>query len=369
MSFGALQDLYFDVTDYLFRRDFAVTAGRRTTVVLAFVVLMGSGFGWIHIRENPGLREIRQVSALSDMPTTGPSPVFTPGSKTGRQSNSSVIAQPTTRGAHGTYLVAGVDSRAGANTGTDTGGVADVEGSRSDTIALVHVPESGSPTVLSLPRDSSVYRPKCAEWDEGSSTYGAPVPAEDGVKLNSAYATGGPRCLVAAVQQLTGVKVEKFVGIDFAGLTNIVDTLGGVTVDVPYPIVDDELGVVVDTAGMTTMQGNQALRYARARKVPQENRSDYGRITRQQQLVAAMLARVSQIGSDPSKLTKVANALHRNIFGDNVSITDSLDSLSALGTGRYETAPTTGTDDRGNEVIDRDALAAMLQAVWGTEGS
>lgn len=343
--------------------------GRWFVGIIAFLVLAGTGFGWTQVREVRGLTEVRQVDALTALPTAGPKPVLTIGTDIGSSGASgadmgSSAAEPVLGV---TYLVAGVDSRAGSDGQVGAGTGADVAGARSDTIALIHVTDNGVPKVVSIPRDSAVYRPACHRWHNDSSSYSSDVvPVADEVKINSTYADGGPRCLVSTVQQLTGIKVDKFIGVDFAGMIRMVDAVGGVDIDTPYPLVDDELGVIVGSAGRHHLNGSQALAYSRARKIAQEGKSDYGRIKRQQKLVEALTARIKQQTlSDPTRLNELANTFTHNVFGDNVSVEDLLNQLRNLTGAQFQTLPTVGTDEAGNETVDRNALGAMLQSIWG----
>lgn len=357
----------FQLFDRLGGKDGIVHHSRQVFGVLAFIVLVSCGFAWTTVRDAQGLVEVRHIPALTDLPTTGPEPVLSIGTTIGGET------VPEASSADGpkpgeTYLIVGVDSRAGKDGQLGAGTAGDVVGVRSDTIALAHLSPNGVPKVVSIPRDTSVYRPDCPKWDPETENYDmAQVdPASDDVKINSAYAVGGPRCLVATIQQLTGIKVDKFIGVDFSGLIGIVDAVGGVTVKTPYALIDDELGTIVDCAGMHHLNGKKALAFARARKIAEEGRTDYGRIKRQQQLAGALVASVKEkIIASPSALQSLAQTFQRNIFGDNVSMDDILTQMTNLTGAQYQTVPTSGTNDNGNEVVDRVALGQMLQAIWG----
>lgn len=342
--------------------------GRWLVGSFACVVLTATGAAWTQINTPQGLTEIRKVDALVALPTDGPRPVLTVGTTVGDDNRSQTESDESSGTVLGTtYLVAGVDSRSGADGMIGAGTNADVDGARSDTIGLVHISPNGVPKVVGIPRDSGVYQPTCQRWQADTGTYqDAPVPAGDDVKINSTYARGGPRCLVATVQQLTGIKIDKFVGVDFAGMIQMVNAVGGVDIDSPYPLVDDELGVIVETAGPHHLNGEQALAYCRARKIAQEGKSDYGRIKRQQKLVQALTIRIKQqILHNPTRLDDLAASFTKNIFGDNVSMDDLLDQLPSLTGAQFQTIPTVGTNARGNEVVDRHALGLMLQGIWG----
>ena len=86
-------------------------------------------------------------------------------------------------------------------------------------------------------------------------------------KLNSAYAVGGPKCLVKVIQKLSGLSVNRFMAVDFAGFSKMVDALGGVEVCSTTPLEDYELGTVLPNAGRQMVDGHTALQYVRARQV------------------------------------------------------------------------------------------------------
>src|SRR6185436_6473381 len=119
---------------------------------------------------------------------------------------------------------------------------------------------------------------------------GKTQPAAPNVKINTAYLVGGPKCVTKMVQQLTGVNINHFVGIDFNGFKEMVDAVEGVQVCVERPLKDTVLGPVVTQAGKSvTLTGNQALNFVRARHVIGDLTSDYGRIKRQQRFLSALL--------------------------------------------------------------------------------
>jgi LCP family protein required for cell wall assembly len=166
-------------------------------------------------------------------------------------------------------LIVGSDSRAGLTDEQQneltTGSV---EGDRTDTIMLLHIPTFGTPTLVSLPRDSWV-----------------PIPGFGSAKINAAYALGGPQLLITTVEQATGLEITDFVAVGFAGVANTTDALGGVTL-CPVSDFNDELSGLNVSAGCQTMDGATALAYVRMRY--QDPRGDLGRIERQQEFVAAV---------------------------------------------------------------------------------
>ena len=158
--------------------------------------------------------------------------------------------------------------------------------------------------------------------------------AGDKWHINSAYSVGGPQCSVRAIQDLTGLKIDRVIGIDFAGFQNMVDALGGVTVNVCGPIIDGELGIVIGEGGVQTIQGNTALSLVRARKVEGDTDSDLARIRRQQIVLSAILQQVTSAGTllNPAKLDAFLQAFVSNTFTDNVTIDDLVTLAQSFGT-------------------------------------
>ncbi|QCW79806.1 LytR family transcriptional regulator [Streptomyces sp. S6] len=217
-------------------------------------------------------------------------------------------------------LVLGSDSRSGDNGeyGTDEGGA------RSDTALVVHIPEGRSQAVaVSIPRDTLVTRPECTE--EG----GAAVPAEERVMFNSVYAQVGPACVVKTVEKMSGVRIDHYLEIDFAGFKELVDAIGGVTVDVEQDIHDQASGLEL-TAGRQRLDGTQSLAYVRTRHGIGDG-SDLGRIGLQQQFLIALLSEVKSqdlLGS-PAGAYRIADSATKALTTD--AGLASLTSLAEFG--------------------------------------
>lgn len=183
-----------------------------------------------------------------------------------------------------TFLIIGSDSREGVTDalGTNFG---DFPGQRADVIMLVKVyPSEDRVQVLSIPRDLEVDI-------EGHGTN----------KINAAFAFGGSQLMVQTVRQATGLDINHYVEINFVGFADIVDELGGVVVNFPYPARDLKSGFSVDS-GSQRLDGSEALAYVRSRSY-QEFRdggwvsvdaSDIGRMRRQQQIILAVLAEMKR---------------------------------------------------------------------------
>ena len=103
---------------------------------------------------------------------------------------------------------------------------------------------------------------------------------------NEAFNIGGPGCTVRQFEQLTGVRVDHYVVVDFNGFKSMVDAIGGVEVCIPHA-VNDPIGHITLPAGTHKFSGDQALNYVRERH-SLGNGSDIGRMKRQQAFIASM---------------------------------------------------------------------------------
>ncbi|BBG04110.1 MULTISPECIES: LCP family protein [Pseudonocardia] len=205
-----------------------------------------------------------------------------------------------------TFLLVGTDSRAEEPI-TGAGAAPDADGGseRSDVIMLgTLAPDGSSASVVSIPRDS---------WVE--------IPGRGMDKANAAYAYGGAPLLIETVEQLTGVRVDHFGVIDFAGFTTLVDSVGGI--DVTVARATSNAGVDF-AAGENHLDGTQALAYVRQRYgLPN---GDLDRAARQQNAIKALLERVQATAtSDPAALYSFATSV-----GDAVSVDDSLTNTALV---------------------------------------
>ncbi|QFR93954.1 LCP family protein [Streptomyces tsukubensis] len=195
-------------------------------------------------------------------------------------------------------LLIGSDTRAGSNKkyGRDVGT------QRSDTTILLHLAaDRRSATAVSLPRDLMVEVPECRRKD------GTRTPARL-AQFNWAYEFGGTACTIRTVEKLTDVRVDHHMTVDFQGFKKMVNAVGGVRVCVRQPIDDNDAHVRL-AAGSHELDGEQALGYVRARKSLGDG-SDTERIERQQQFLAALVAKVqsNDVLLNPTKLYPVLDA-------------------------------------------------------------
>ena len=142
------------------------------------------------------------------------------------------------------------------------------DGFRSDTNILMRVdPVNNTVSLLSIQRDTMIQI-------DGVGT----------AKFNAAYTYGGPSGTIEAVKNLTGVDVDHYAEINFDGLVSLIDAVGGVDVDVPETIDDEEAGGYIE-AGYQHLEGAQALVFARSRAYVD---GDYTRATNQRILLEAL---------------------------------------------------------------------------------
>ncbi|WP_323791037.1 LCP family protein [Nocardioides sp.] len=184
-------------------------------------------------------------------------------------------------------LVMGSDARDGEGNNIDglTG-----DGQRSDTTIMFHLSADRSFAYgVSIPRDSLVDRPDCTNAD------GETIPGATDVLWNEAFSVGGPACTIQQFEQLTDVRIDNYVVLDFNGFEDMVDAIGGVEVCLPEAIDDPAHGINIP-AGTQEVVGRQALNYVRARYTLGDG-SDLGRIKRQQAFIAAMASKVVSAGT------------------------------------------------------------------------
>ncbi|MGV9246465.1 LCP family protein [Streptomyces sp. NPDC003710] len=228
-------------------------------------------------------------------------------------------------------LVLGSDSRAGANASLHTG---KVSGARSDTALVIHIPDGRRKAVaVSIPRDTLVTRPACTKTD------GTEVASAKRVMFNSIYSQVGPACVVKTVEQMSGVRMDHYVEIDFAGFKGLVDAIGGVTVTVDRDIHDKSSGLDL-TAGTHRLDGTRSLEFVRTRHGIGDG-SDLGRIGLQQRFMLALLSEIKKqdlLGS-PTKAYKIADSLTAALTTD--SGLASLTKLAEFGRSMNGVDPST----------------------------
>lgn len=226
-----------------------------------------------------------------------------------------------------TYLLAGSDSRADGAIGEDG-----TEGARTDTILVLHVPDSGPSSLISLPRDTYVE-----------------VPGQGPGKLNAAYSWGGAPLLVQTVEGLTGMKIDHYIEVGLGGVEEIVDAVGGVELCLGYDVNDVNSGLVW-TAGCHTTDGTMALAFSRMRY--SDPQGDIGRAERQRQLISAVSTKLQDktiVFKPASQTALISSGLDAVTVDESTNIVDlgrlALAFRNANGPGGVTGTPPISTID------------------------
>lgn len=220
--------------------------------------------------------------------------------------------------------------------------------SRTDTIMLVNIdPRANSAKILSIPRDVKVV-----------------IPGYGIDKINAAFALGdynnvqggGAGLLIRTIEANFGIPIHAFVQIDFGGFTRMINTVGGVYVDVPYPILDHDYPAeqsnyqrIYFPAGWQHLDGEEALVYSRTR----HQDGDTSRAARQQQVLLALRDQhlnAELITQLPRLITEFGDAVRTDI-----SITDAI-KLAQVGL------------DIPRENISQHSVTSALYEEYGTNG-
>jgi LCP family protein required for cell wall assembly len=198
------------------------------------------------------------------------------------------------------YLVLGSDSRYGLAQSQQNqfGHSTKSAPSRSDTIMFVHLDiPANHTTIVSIPRDLYVN-----------------IPGHGYDKINAAYSYG-PGVLVKTVEQLTGMDINHYVAVDFAGFENLVGAIGGVPVCIQKPMIDPLAGLNLTHAGCYNLRGKEALGFVRSRHLQGDLIPDFSRIARQQIFFRAMLNKLTTSGSI-IHLPALLKAIRHNVVID-----------------------------------------------------
>ena len=181
---------------------------------------------------------------------------------------------------------------------------------RSDSLHILALDtKKGTGTLIGIPRDSYV-----------------PIPGHGTSKINASLYFGGPELTVRTVEQLTGIGFDYWALIDFSRFRKLVDVLGGVEVNVPYPMNDHFSGANFK-AGRTKMNGAEALAFSRNRH--DARGGDFGRSENQGRLLIAALEKFRKDAKSPLKLAKYLRAFDDLVVSD-VGIGELL-QLAAVG--------------------------------------
>jgi LCP family protein required for cell wall assembly len=242
--------------------------------------------------------------------------------------NGQAIKPPTTEDLKGAIniLLVGSDTRQGQAGvfGHDRSVLADV-------IILVHISKDRKNVVdMSFPRDLMVAWPSCPDPNGGS-----PYLAQAMGQINATIANGGPGCTLLTVEKLTGLKIPYLAMVNFQGVIDMSDAIGGVEVCLSRPLKDKYTFLNLPQ-GKNVLQGMKALQFLRTRHGVGDG-SDLGRISNQQVFLTSLMRKIKNGGvlTNPIQLYSLANAAARNMtlssslsdVGTMVSIASSLKSV------------------------------------------
>jgi LCP family protein required for cell wall assembly len=165
-----------------------------------------------------------------------------------------------------------------------------IVGTRSDTIMLASIdPVTKSAALISIPRDLWVTIPGCTARQGCSGGQ---------QRINVAHAVGGPEMAAQTVTADFGIPINFYARVDFRGFQQLIDGVGGVVIDVDWPVKDDEYPTpdygyqrIYFGPGPQLMDGTTALQYARSR----HGMSDFARAGRQQKVLVSLRNRALQL--------------------------------------------------------------------------
>ena len=216
------------------------------------------------------------------------------------------------------FVLIGQDSRDGEENQSVGGNFDDVVGNhQADTTMVAQISADRTKiNLVSIPRDSLVDIPQC-------ETTNGTIPAQYNVMFNSifanAYQTGGDlasaaSCTLNAVNSLTGLNIQNFIVVDFAGLVKMINAVGGVDLCIPQD-VDDPYTSLQLTKGLHHLDGHQATQYARTRHGLGDG-SDTSRTTRQQYLIKQLMneALSKNLFTDTAQLYQLAKSALQSLY-------------------------------------------------------
>ncbi|MGX4691134.1 LCP family protein [Streptomyces sp. JNUCC 63] len=261
----------------------------RTALLIALAVaLLGTaGLGWIYLKLNGSIDAFDGDGLSRNRPDAG--------SSKGKN-----------------VLVIGSDARNDGNSALGGGSKDDI--GRSDTAFLLHIYADHKHAIaVSIPRDTLVTIPPC-KLPDGSWTR-----TRTNAMFNSAFSVGqtekgNPACTQNTVEELTGLRVDHTVVVDFKGFAELTGVVGGVKVCLPQDLYQKDLnpkrttkGELIFEKGEQTVSGRKALDYVRIRHGIGDG-SDIGRIKRQQAFVSSLLKKIKSDGLTPTRLLPLATA-------------------------------------------------------------
>ena len=231
------------------------------------------------------------------------------------------------------YLIVGSDTREGLSREEikrlKVGGTDVAAGKRSDTMLLIHISKKrDKAAIISIPRDSYALIP------EHNNSQGKVIPAAYS-KINSSYNWGGAPLLIQTLENMSGIRIDHYVELNFVGFVRMVDALGGVEICTKKDI-DDPKSHLTLPAGTHVLDGVDSLKFVRTRVF--DGLGDLGRMKRQQEFASAMLRKATSAGVllNPVKMVDFINSALDSVVtdeglsqGDLLTLGKQLRNLSA----------------------------------------
>ncbi|WP_175640266.1 LCP family protein [Metabacillus schmidteae] len=211
------------------------------------------------------------------------------------------------------------------------------KGGRSDTLMVATFnPADQTMKLLSIPRDTRVE-----------------IPGKGLDKINHSFAKGGKELTIETVEDFLEIPIDYYATVNFDGFKNIVDIVGGITVNVPFSFEqnsDDRKAEKLQFyEGPMELDGRYALAYARMRMV--DIRGDIGRNERQQQVVKAVIDKIASADT-LLKVDKLTNEVGNNVE-TNMKVSELLgfyQKYSGFSTSNIETITLDGVGEKINGI-------------------
>lgn len=183
------------------------------------------------------------------------------------------------------------------------------ERGRSDVLMVMHIPgDRDEAYLISLPRD-----------------YWVDIPGRGNAKINAAYSYGGPALTVETVEQLLDIPIDHTAIINFEGFMNVIDALGGVTVENKQVSASNGFSF---PKGPVELTGESALTFVRERKNLSDG--DFGRAERQRDVLKAIVSKLTSRGvlTNPAMFRDAVTTL-----GPNFTVDSGLDNNTIINLG------------------------------------
>lgn len=239
----------------------------------------------------------------------------------------------------------------------------------TDTIVVLSVdPVNNTASMVSVPRDLWVDMPVNyfgkqqkinAAYESGKYHY---IGKLDSSNQNAAAVEAGFNSVDTTLKQVLGVNINYHVLVNFQAFRQAIDTVGGVTVDVPTPLIDPTMAwenhnsSILAPAGVQQMDGVKALLYARSR----ETTSDFARAQRQRQILVALKDKVLSAGtlSNPAKIDGLMNAFGDNVYSD-LSTQGATRLVSIMKKVSDSKVNSIGLTDEGHKLVTTDHVGSI----------